>query len=37
MCGRYALFTLPADLIEQVLGFVAIDEHGLLAPRSIRR
>jgi len=33
MCGRYALFSLPADLIEEILGFVPIDEHGLLVPR----
>jgi putative SOS response-associated peptidase YedK len=33
MCGRYALFTLSPDLIEEVLGFVPIDEHGLLKPR----
>jgi putative SOS response-associated peptidase YedK len=33
MCGRYALFSLPADLIEEILGFVPIDEHGLLLPR----
>jgi putative SOS response-associated peptidase YedK len=33
MCGRYAVFTLSPELIEEVLGFVPIDEHGLLVPR----
>jgi putative SOS response-associated peptidase YedK len=33
MCGRYALFSLPPELIEKILGFVPIDEHGLLVPR----
>jgi len=33
MCGRYALFALTEDVIEAVLGFVPIDEHGLLLPR----
>jgi putative SOS response-associated peptidase YedK len=33
MCGRYALFTLGPDLIEELLGWVPIDEHGLLTPR----
>jgi len=33
MCGRYALFALSPDLIREILGFVPIDEHGLLTPR----
>ncbi len=33
MCGRYALFALPPNLIEEILGFVPIDQHGLLTPR----
>ena len=33
MCGRYAVFTLSPELIEEVLGFLPIDEHGLLVPR----
>jgi putative SOS response-associated peptidase YedK len=33
MCGRYALFALPPELIREILGFVPIDEHGLVLPR----
>jgi putative SOS response-associated peptidase YedK len=33
MCGRYALFSLSPGLIAEVLGFVPIDEHGLIVPR----
>lgn len=33
MCGRYALFTLSPELIETVLGWLPLDEHGLLLPR----
>jgi len=33
MCGRYALFTLSAELIEEILGYPPIDEHGLIVPR----
>ena len=33
MCGRYALFTLSADIIREVLGDGPLDEHGLLIPR----
>lgn len=33
MCGRYALFSLPPETIRAILGFVPIDEHGVLTPR----
>src|SRR6185295_12581285 len=33
MCGRYALFALPSEIIQEILGFVPIDEHGLILPR----
>jgi putative SOS response-associated peptidase YedK len=33
MCGRYALFTLSAELIEEIVGHSPIDEHGVIVPR----
>ncbi len=33
MCGRYALYALPSETIEKVLGFAPIDEHGAIVPR----